>query len=201
MIQIIEYIGSLVPLLCKRLNHARYDLLKETAEPPRPVPSDHLWTFQGDISEGIYGIKVTQTEIVSIDQYVDDNVLTCFFKIFGCVPEHADFILGSPLQVRLRMQRRGFYSFFLFYLSPHTLNSDQKDNYGFLSSVQIAVVDGMESIYMQNIEHLHWILDKTNRIPDNPGKTNFSRIRELYLDEYGKYLRFSNNLLNSLISL
>jgi U3 small nucleolar RNA-associated protein 25 len=67
-----------------------------------------------------------------------------------------------------------------------------EDNYDFLSSLEVVLVDQADVFHMQNWNHLVWLFERLNKLPTdkaNTEKTDFSRIRLWYLDGHSKYYR------------
>jgi U3 small nucleolar RNA-associated protein 25 len=86
----------------------------------------------------------------------------------------SDIIIASPLGLKL------------------TIQVDRQDNYDFLSSLEVVILDQADVFHMQNWDHLVWIFERLNKFPtdkNNTAKTDFSRIRPWYLDGNSKYYR------------
>ncbi|KAJ7071995.1 digestive organ expansion factor [Mycena amicta] len=89
-----------------------------------------------------------------------------FADFYGC-----DIILASPLGLRRSIEK--------------------EKSADYLSSVEILVVDQMESLLMQNWEHLKFVLSHLNKLPKDSHDADFSRIKPWYLDGHAEYLRQS----------
>ncbi|PWN39095.1 DUF1253-domain-containing protein [Ceraceosorus guamensis] len=81
----------------------------------------------------------------------------------------SDVILASPLGLRLALQKDG--------------DAD------FLSSIEMLVVDQAEVMSMQNWDHVQHVLSRTSQIPQASHDTDFSRVRQWYLDDRALNLR------------
>jgi U3 small nucleolar RNA-associated protein 25 len=80
----------------------------------------------------------------------------------------SDIILASPLALRLSVE--------------------QHDNgtFDFLSSIEIVYLHQGDVLYMQNWDHVEYIMKNTNLIPTNNYDVDFSRIRPYFLEGYAK---------------
>ena len=102
------------------------------------------------------------------------------FKLFSDF-YNSDLIIASPLALRQLEAKRGF---------------------DYLSSVEIAVIYGMDMICMQNADHLRGVIDACNQTINRDRNTDFSRLREYYLSDFQKYMRqtiFIGKVMNSTI--
>ncbi|CAK5281318.1 unnamed protein product [Mycena citricolor] len=61
----------------------------------------------------------------------------------------------------------------------------------YLSSIEILIVDQMETLGMQNWEHVKFVLSHLNKLPKDSHDADFSRIKPWYLDGQAHYLRQS----------
>ena len=84
----------------------------------------------------------------------------------------SDVIIGSPLGLRLGIEK------------------DHGDS-DFLSSIEMVVVDQTDVISMQNWEHLEFVLSRLNHIPRQSRDTDFSRVKQFYLDNRAPMFRQS----------
>ncbi|GAM17348.1 hypothetical protein SAMD00019534_005230 [Acytostelium subglobosum LB1] len=127
-----------------------------------------------------------------------DNIDDCFrvgigfnkngMKLF-CPFFFSDIIIASPLGLRLVVGTEG---------------DAQRDN-DFLSSIEMVIVDQVETILQQNWDHMNIIFDNLNLIPKKNHNTDFSRIRMATLEGWSKHFRqtlmFSNFLTPEVNSL
>ncbi|EIM82960.1 DUF1253-domain-containing protein, partial [Stereum hirsutum FP-91666 SS1] len=87
-----------------------------------------------------------------------------FADFYAC-----DVIIASPLGLRM---------------------SIEKDNKAdFLSSIEMLIVDQMDTLTMQNWEHVQFVFSHLNKLPKESHNTDFSRIKPWYLDGHAAYLR------------
>ncbi|GEM08206.1 digestive organ expansion factor [Rhodotorula toruloides] len=83
----------------------------------------------------------------------------------------ADVIVASPLGLRTSIEKDG--------------DSD------FLSSIEILIVDQMDVILMQNWEHVQFVMERLNKMPEEDHGCDFSRVKPWYLDGKAAHLRQS----------
>ncbi|EPQ29139.1 uncharacterized protein PFL1_03427 [Pseudozyma flocculosa PF-1] len=74
----------------------------------------------------------------------------------------SDVIVASPLGLRLIIEK-------------------ERDA-DFLSSIEMLVVDQLDVMAMQNWDHLQFVLGHLNQIPKQARETDFSRVKQWYLD-------------------
>ncbi|KAI7851631.1 hypothetical protein BDC45DRAFT_538077 [Circinella umbellata] len=85
----------------------------------------------------------------------------------------ADMIIASPLGLRMMIGTEG----------------DKKQDFDFLSSIELVIFDQANNFLMQNWEHVEHILQYMNRIPLDTHGCDISRIKNWYLDKKAQYLR------------
>lgn len=65
-----------------------------------------------------------------------------------------------------------------------------KISYGFLSSIEILIIEKVSLFQLQNIEHLHWLLNQLNQVPTHSETTSdFNQIRGYYFENLSKFFR------------
>ncbi|SCZ99401.1 BZ3500_MvSof-1268-A1-R1_Chr7-2g09515 [Microbotryum saponariae] len=93
--------------------------------------------------------------------------LKLFSEFYSC-----DVIVASPLGLRTSIEK-------------------EKDDADFLSSIEILIVDQMDVMLMQNWDHVSFIMDRLNKLPEESHGCDFSRVKPWYLDGKASHLRQS----------
>lgn len=85
----------------------------------------------------------------------------------------SDVIIASPIALKLAIENG----------SDGSENS--KVDSDFLSSLEIVYMHQADVLYMQNWEHVQFVMNHTNRLPKKFGDTDYSRVRPYFLDGEG----------------
>lgn len=86
---------------------------------------------------------------------------------------HADIIVASPIGLRMATGT----------------DSDERKDFDFLSSIEIAIVDQCDALLMQNWEHLLHVMNHLNLTPKKDHGCDFSRVRSWFLEGMAKHRR------------
>eukprot|EP00111_Clytia_hemisphaerica_P018544 TCONS_00054861-protein len=84
----------------------------------------------------------------------------------------SDIIIASPLGLRTLIGGKG-----------------EKQDFDFLSSIELLIIDQAEVFLMQNWDHLITVLDHINRRPKSTHDTDISRVRMWSINEWSRYYR------------
>ncbi|ORX38416.1 hypothetical protein BD324DRAFT_620775 [Kockovaella imperatae] len=122
-------------------------------------PADHIVNFQGNSDDNFRFGIKITRKAWRIVMMPADEK-----KLLDC-----DFIIASPLGMKMAAER--------------------EKSTDMLSSIEVCVVDGMDIMQMQNWDHVQFIFDNLNKIPEDPHGCDFSRLKPWYLDQQAKYLR------------
>ncbi|KAJ1029973.1 hypothetical protein NDA16_000886 [Ustilago loliicola] len=102
------------------------------------------------------------------------------------------FKLGLKVTRKSLKLFSGFYDSDVIVASPLGLRLGIEKDHGdsdFLSSIEMVVVDQTDVISMQNWEHLEFVLSRLNHIPRQSRDTDFSRVKQFYLDNRAPMFR------------
>ena len=101
----------------------------------------------------------------------------------------SDIILASPLGLKLAIGAGEDEAAFANEGKVWKKNKNQKQDYDFLSSIEVCIVDHADAMRMQNWEHLEFCMKHINLVPRSLHDTDFSRVRVWSLDSHSPYFR------------
>ena len=169
LIHIFETIGAQVENKSRFVEEYVLDEadLAEQNEALANKPEDYRNLFGGNSDDCFrLGIKVTRKSLKLFSEFYQ-----------------SDIIISSPLGLKLSIEG---------------VSSEQKDkknqkkdkeDWDFLSSIEVLVVDQANVLLMQNWDHLNSIYDLLNNFPKDPSKTDFSRVKSAYLEGQADFMR------------
>lgn len=111
------------------------------------------------------------------------------------------FRMGISISGKTFRMYTDFYNSDIVIASPLSLKQiEEKQGWDYLSSIEVCIVYGMDMIMMQNIDHLFGIVENCNKTISKDRNTDFSRLREYYLNDFQRYMRqtiFIGSILSS----
>lgn len=141
-------------------NRKRFkDAFYDEGTPPQNKPEDFRKFFAGNIDD-MFCLGIKFTRQAT-------KLYSSFYN--------SDLIVASPLGLKL--------------VIGHEKDKSKKQDYDFLSSIEVLLLDQAEGMYMQTWENVDHILKHMNLTPRESHGCDFSRVRNWYLEENSKYLR------------
>ncbi|WVW85517.1 hypothetical protein I302_107555 [Kwoniella bestiolae CBS 10118] len=67
--------------------------------------------------------------------------------------------------------------------------AEKEDSTDLLSSIEVLIADGLDTMAVQNWDHVQFIFNNMNKIPKSPHGCDFSRVKPWYLEQQAQYLR------------
>ncbi|KAG8682310.1 rRNA-binding ribosome biosynthesis protein utp25, partial [Ceratobasidium sp. 394] len=139
---------------------------------PGTYPSDHVRNFAGNTDDAFrLGMRLSNK----------GKGWRLFSGFLG-----SDIIIASPLGLRMGIEREGYTHQTWFHNLILTRHDSPPD---FLSSLELVLIDQLDSLAMQNWTHLTRILELCNILPKDAHGADFARVREWCLDGHSAYLR------------
>lgn len=109
------------------------------------------------------------------------------------------FKLGLAVTKKALKLYTDFYSSDILIVSPLGLRMVLENDYDFLSSIELLIMDQVDIFMMQNWEHVTFLMEKLHQRPKKSHGVDFSRVRLWTLDEmsplYRQTLLFSSSPL------
>ena len=161
----LQVVNTLMDYSCTQTQHNQNRLKEgfsakadEKDDPSKPA--DFLARFEGNTDDFFcLGIKFM------------GKAMKLFGNFYTC-----DIIVASPLGLKVAIEKGQINR----EVPDHIPRKNDND---FLSSIEILVIDDFVGLQMQNLSHVHSVLESLNCVPKDPHGCDFSRIRDWYLDE------------------
>lgn len=128
----------------------------------RPKPQDYQNTFYDNMDDDFkFGIQINpgQGKGAGVDKGVYMRLFSDFYS--------SDIIIASPIGLKLIMEN----------------NESAKLSYDFLSSIEIAIIHQADILYMQNWEHVEFVMNHCNKLPVTDHDTDYSRVHPYFLEQ------------------
>lgn len=150
----------------------------------REKPSDYRYTFRGNIDDDFkLGIAFSKRSIKLFADFYDSDLIVA--SPLGLRRESAAKAVGQDRHSKAMREKRkkDQETEWVSGIDSKIEKRETHDNDdGFLSSIEICVVDGADVFSMQNWDTLKRTMGMLNKIPNNTRDTDFSRVREWCLD-------------------
>lgn len=164
-----------------------------TIRPRGKKPADHTRLFRGNVDDDFkMGISISKKTVKLYSDFYDSDIIIT--SPLGLRRANAEKAWGQDKHSNIMREKRkreedtewqsGIDS------KAEKPRSDENDD-GFLSSIEICVVDGANVLSMQNWDTLKRALGMMNKMPSSTRDTDFSRVREWCLDGLTKKFRQS----------
>lgn len=153
-------------------------------------PADYSRTFRGNIDDDFkLGIAFSKRSIKLYTEFYDSDLIVA--SPLGLRRESAAKAIGQDRYskaMRAKRKQEEDEEWVSGIDSKHEKKEGNANDDGFLSSIEICVVDGANIFSMQNWDTLKRVMGMLNKMPSNTRDTDFSRVREWCLDgQMGKY--------------
>lgn len=168
-----------------------------SAKRPKRKPSDYRRTFRGNIDDDFrLGLSLSPKGVRLFTDFYDSDIIIA--SPLGLRRASAERAAGvdTASQMRRRERERERNTEWKTGLdAPRSQPAREASDDAFLSSVEVAVVDGAHVFSMQNWDSLMRCMTSINRMPESPRETDFSRVREWCLE--GLMARFRQTVVLS----
>eukprot|EP00177_Eucheuma_denticulatum_P002774 GFKZ01004989.1.p1 GENE.GFKZ01004989.1~~GFKZ01004989.1.p1 ORF type:complete len:756 (+),score=103.31 GFKZ01004989.1:232-2499(+) len=165
-----------------------------TLKKPTAKPLDHRHAFRGNIDDDFkFGISFTKKTVRLYSDFYDSDVIIA--SPLGLLRRNAEKARNPGGSKRHREEDDGETEWKVGISAAERKKAPDPDDDGFLSSIEICVVDGAHIFSMQNWDSVVRVMAMVNKMPTNTRDTDFSRVREWCLN--GDMQRYRQTILLS----
>lgn len=146
--------------------------------------AEHTRTFRGNVDDDFkLGISLSKKVIKLFSDFYESDIIIA--SPLGLRRASAEKALGQDMHSKVMREKRKLEeeTEWKSGIDAKIEKRDRDDNdNGFLSSIEICVIDGANVFSMQNWDTLKRAMSMVNNVPTSTRDTDFSRVRGWYLD-------------------
>ena len=147
---------------------------KKKEKKKRDHPDDWKAIFEGKNMDDDFKLGVQVNVGKGKGKGADKGVQLRLFSDFFI----SDILIASPLGMRLLLEK----SMSVNDGAIKSQRAKEQPDADFLSSLEVIYTHQMDVMYMQNFDHIHFVMSLCNRMPIKNRDTDFSRVRSYFLD-------------------
>jgi U3 small nucleolar RNA-associated protein 25 len=152
-----EIVSAITTLCAFKLNENKKKFTRDYSIPPA---DDTVDPTKPDDHNATFTGHIDDNFVIGVR--ISNKSSTILSEIY-----QSDIIIASPLGLRMKIGNEG----------------DKKQDFDFLSSIEMCILDQADVLAMQNWEHVGHIFEHMNRLPMEARGCDFSRVKTFNLDE------------------